>query len=54
MGTCSGYSLVTARQQLLQLANADKDLTAVRFNGLDDAPTYRVQIDDAKAGALGI
>ncbi|MHA7018704.1 efflux RND transporter permease subunit [Xanthomonas euvesicatoria] len=67
LGTSSGFTLqlqdvagkghdalVTARQQLLQLANADKDLTAVRFNGLDDAPTYRVQIDDAKAGALGL
>ncbi|WP_017168523.1 efflux RND transporter permease subunit [Xanthomonas phaseoli] len=67
LGTSSGFTLqlqdvagkghdalVTARQHLLQLANADKDLTAVRFNGLEDAPTYRVQIDDAKAGALGL
>ncbi|WP_420008224.1 efflux RND transporter permease subunit [Xanthomonas sacchari] len=65
LGTTSGFTLelqdvagkghdalVAARQQLLQLANADKKLSAVRFNGLDDAPTYRVQIDDAKAGAL--
>ncbi|WP_371180586.1 efflux RND transporter permease subunit [Xanthomonas sacchari] len=67
LGTTSGFTLelqdvagkghdalVAARQQLLQLANADKKLSAVRFNGLDDAPTYRVQIDDAKAGALGL
>ncbi len=67
LGTSSGFTLelqdvagkghdalVAARQQLLQLANADKGLTAVRFNGLEDAPTYRVQIDDAKAGALGL
>ncbi|MBB5878368.1 efflux RND transporter permease subunit [Xanthomonas sp. 3498] len=67
LGTTSGFTLelqdvagkghdalVTARQQLLQLANADKELSAVRFNGLEDAPTYRVQIDDAKAGALGL
>ncbi len=47
-------ALVAARQQLLQLASADKDMTAVRFNGLEDAPTYRVQIHDAKAGALGL
>ncbi|AJC46296.1 efflux RND transporter permease subunit [Xanthomonas sacchari] len=67
LGTTSGFTLelqdvagkghdalVAARQQLLQLANADKKLSAVRFNGLEDAPTYRVQIDDAKAGALGL
>ncbi|MBD7924559.1 efflux RND transporter permease subunit [Xanthomonas bonasiae] len=67
LGTSSGFTLelqdvagkghdalVAARQQLLQLANADKGMTAVRFNGLEDAPTYRVQIDDAKAGALGL
>ncbi|MET0550496.1 MAG: efflux RND transporter permease subunit [Xanthomonas sp.] len=67
LGTNSGFTLelqdvagkghdalVAARQQLLQLANADKNLSAVRFNGLEDAPTYRVQIDDVKAGALGL
>lgn len=47
-------ALVEARQALLQLASKDEGLTAVRFNGLDDAPTYRVNIDDAKAGALGL
>ncbi|MFB9011152.1 efflux RND transporter permease subunit [Xanthomonas arboricola] len=67
LGTSSGFTLqlqdaagnghealVEARKQLLQLANGNQSLTAVRFNGLDDAPTYRVQIDDAKAGALGV
>ena len=29
-------------------------MNAVRFNGLDDAPTFRVDLDDEKAGALGL
>lgn len=51
----NGYAaLVEAPKQVLQLANGNQPLSAVRFNGRDDAPTYRVQIDDAKAGALGV
>jgi len=46
--------LVAARQELLQKANSNPKLTAVRFNSLEDAPTFRVRLDDQKAGALGL
>lgn len=47
-------ALAQARTRLLELANSDDRITSVRFNGLEDAPTYRVDIDDGKAGALGL
>ncbi|NYT45987.1 efflux RND transporter permease subunit [Alcaligenaceae bacterium] len=46
--------LVEARNQLLGLAAQDPRLVAVRPNGQDDTPQYRIQIDQAKAGALGL
>jgi len=42
------------RDQLVQEAMADPDLTAVRQNVLDDAPTLKVDVDQAKVGALGL
>ncbi|MGV7197398.1 efflux RND transporter permease subunit [Xanthomonas axonopodis] len=47
-------ALVVLRKKLLQSANGNSGLSMVRFNSLDDAPTYRVQVDDAQAGALGV
>ena len=47
-------ALVAARNKLLQAATKDKKLESVRFNGLRDAPTYHVSIDDAKAASLGL
>jgi len=47
-------ALVTARNQLLGMAAADPHLTAVRPNGLDDAPQYQLHIDREKARALGV
>ncbi|MFT4101280.1 MAG: efflux RND transporter permease subunit [Burkholderiaceae bacterium] len=46
--------LLAAREQLLGLARQSKLLTAVRFDGLDDAPQLRLNIDRDKANALGI
>ncbi|MEC5318726.1 efflux RND transporter permease subunit [Brenneria populi subsp. brevivirga] len=67
LGTSSGFTiqlqdvdgnghgaLIDARQKLLGLANQDPQLDRVYFGGLDDAPVYRIRIDDRQAGALGV
>jgi multidrug efflux pump len=46
--------LMEARNQLLGLAAKDPLLFAVRPNGQDDTPEYRMDIDQQKAGALGL
>ncbi len=46
--------LTEARNQLLGLAAQNPLLSAVRPNGQDDTPQYRIEIDQAKAGALGL
>jgi multidrug efflux pump len=46
--------LTQARNQLLGLAAQNPNLIAVRPNGQDDTPQYRIEIDQAKAGALGL
>ena len=47
-------ALMNARNQLLGMAAQDPVLTKVRPNGLEDVPEYRVDVDWAKAGALGV
>ena len=46
--------LIAARNQLLGLAAKDPILAGVRPNSLDDTPQLHVDIDQAKAGALGV
>ena len=46
--------LMAARNQLLGMAFKDTRLTAVRPNGMEDVPEYRVDVDWEKAGALGV
>ncbi len=46
--------LMAARNQLLGLAHKDPILFAVRPNGQDDMPEYRLEIDKQKASALGL
>ena len=46
--------LMEARNMLLGMAMADKRLTKIRPNGLEDVSQYRLDIDWAKAGALGV
>jgi multidrug efflux pump len=46
--------LLAAQYQLLGMAAADHKLLAVRPNSLADAPQLHVDIDQAKAGALGL
>ncbi|MFG6413557.1 efflux RND transporter permease subunit [Roseateles sp. DC23W] len=47
-------ALVAARNQFLGMAAQDPTLVAVRPNGLEDAPQLRLDVDTAKAGALGL
>ncbi len=47
-------ALVAARNQLLGAAAQSPLLTAVRPNGLEDQPQFRLEIDTAKASAQGV
>lgn len=47
-------ALIAARNQLLGLAAKDPRLTGVRPNGQDDKAQLKVEVDHAKAGALGV
>jgi len=46
--------LMEARNQLLGLASQNPKLIAVRPNGQDDAPEFKLDIDDVRSGALGV
>lgn len=46
--------LMEARNQLLGMAMKNSKLVAVRPNGQDDSPQFKLDIDDVRAGALGI
>jgi multidrug efflux pump len=47
-------ALIAARNTLLQKANENPLLTAVRPNGQEDSPELRIDIDTEKASALGL
>ena len=46
--------LMEARNQLLGMAMGNKAMVAVRPNGQDDTPQFKLDIDDVRAGALGV
>ena len=46
--------LMEARNQLFGMAAKDRRLMAVRPNGQDDTPEYRLEIDNQRLGALGL
>ncbi|MFZ5797229.1 MAG: efflux RND transporter permease subunit [Thermodesulfobacteriota bacterium] len=46
--------MMAARNQLLGMAMQNPKLVAVRPNGQDDTPQFRLDVDDVRAGALGI
>jgi len=46
--------LMEARNQLLGMAMKNPKLIAVRPNGQDDSPQFKLDIDDVRAGVLGI
>jgi multidrug efflux pump len=67
LGTAAGFSLflkdnagvghralLEARNELLRVAAQSRLLANVRPNGQEDAPQFRIQVDTAKAGALGL
>ncbi len=54
MGGAGHDALVAARDQLVAMANKDPALANVRANGQDDTPQLHVDIDNARAGALGV
>ncbi len=47
-------ALLAARNQFLGMAAQDKRLVGVRPNGQEDMPELKLDIDHAKAGALGL
>src|SRR2546427_138781 len=53
-GNLGHDQLIAARNQLLSMAAESSVLAKVRPNGLDDAPQYRIEIDQQKASALGL
>ena len=67
LGTANGFSvrlvdnanqghaaLTAARNQLLGLAAAEPGLANVRPDGLEDTPQFKIDVDQQKAGALGV
>src|SRR3546814_5559326 len=54
LGGAGHEELVSAREQLLGLAAGNDKLDSVRYANLEDAPTFDIKIDDAKAGALDL
>jgi multidrug efflux pump len=47
-------ALMAARNQMLQMAAKNPVLAGVRPQGLEDTPELKIDIDEAKAGALGV
>jgi hydrophobe/amphiphile efflux-1 (HAE1) family protein len=54
VGNVGHDRLLAARNQLLGMAMSDKGLAQVRPNGLDDVPQLKLNVDHARAGALGL
>lgn len=46
--------LIAARNTILGLASQDKRLMGVRPNGQEDTPQYQIDVDQARAGAMGV
>ena len=46
--------LMEARNMMLGMAMKNPKLVAVRPNGQDDSPQFKLDIDDVRAGALGV
>jgi multidrug efflux pump len=67
LGTSSGFdfqlqdiggvgheTLMNARNMMLGMASKDPNLVGVRPNGQDDTPQLKIEVDQAKAGAMGL
>lgn len=53
-GNLGHAALMEARNQLLSMASQDQRLAAVRPNGMEDVPEYRIDMDWERAGSLGL
>ncbi|RVT89102.1 efflux RND transporter permease subunit [Sphingomonas crocodyli] len=53
-GNIGHAKLLAARNQLLQAAAADPRLMMVRPNGIEDSPQIKLDVDQPRAGALGL
>jgi multidrug efflux pump len=53
-GGLGHVKLMQARDQLLALARHDPSLAFVRANGINDNPTYKIDIDREKVNAFGV
>ncbi|GGP24135.1 efflux RND transporter permease subunit [Silvimonas iriomotensis] len=53
-GNVGHAKLMEARNMLLGMAAKSTDVVAVRPNGMDDTPQYKVEVDKEKASALGL
>lgn len=53
-GGLGHQALMAARNQLLGMAAGDPRLVAVRPNGMEDVPEYRVDVDWERAAAMGL
>jgi multidrug efflux pump len=53
-GGLGHQALMDARNQVLGMAMQNPKLMAVRPNGQDDTPEFKLNIDDVRAGALGV
>ncbi|MBV8648684.1 efflux RND transporter permease subunit [Paludibacterium sp.] len=53
-GGLGHQKLMAARNQLLMMAAKEPGLMAVRPNGMDDTPQYKLDVDKERAGAQGL
>ena len=54
VGGIGHQKLMEARNMLLGMASQNKAVVGVRPNGQEDTPQYKINVDYAKAGAMGI
>ncbi len=54
LGGLGNEALIAAREQLIEAANERPELNRARSNSLSETPQLQVQIDDHKAGTLGV
>ncbi|MDR7331914.1 efflux RND transporter permease subunit [Roseateles asaccharophilus] len=54
LGGLGQEKLIEAREQLIELANKHPELSRTRTNSLTETPQLQINIDDHKAGVLGV
>ncbi len=54
LGGLGHEKIMQARDQLIAMAATNQDIVQLRYQGLEDTPQLKVDIDQAKASALGV